>query len=44
MKTFILALMLTLTAVSGVVAVTHPAEAGGNGHTSGNPIDDRRGR
>ena len=40
MKTFILALMLTVTAVSGVVAAAQPAFAtGGNGV---NP--DRRGR
>ena len=40
MKTFILALMLTLTAVSGVVAASQPAFAvGGSGI---NP--DRKGR
>ena len=31
MKTFILAMMLAVTAVSGVVAVTQPAAAGPRG-------------
>ena len=31
MKTFILALMLALTAVSGVVGTSLPADAGGKG-------------
>jgi len=44
MKTLILASLLALTAVSGVVVVSQPAEAGGNGHTAGNPVDDRHGR
>jgi hypothetical protein len=31
MKTLILTAMLALTAVSGVVVTSHPAEAGGKG-------------
>jgi hypothetical protein len=35
MKTFILALMLTLTAASGVVVTSQPADAGGSIGTGG---------
>ena len=37
MKTFIVAALLAVTAVSGVVAVTQPAAAHANGTSSGNP-------
>ena len=43
MKTFILACLLALTAVSGVVATSYQAEAGGKPGAGGG-IDPRRGR
>jgi hypothetical protein len=44
MKTFILATLLTLSAVSGVVRASHPAAANGNGSGSANPGGGYHGR
>ena len=43
MKTFFLALMLAVTAMSGVVVASHSAFAGGKGGVGGG-IDPRAGR